>query len=235
MQEMQETWVWSLGGEEPLGRGNGIPLQYSCQDNPVDREAWQAIVPGVAKSQTEHKHIETANNPWFCETYFKNIACHCSLIIAIAFTVIFNKYNSKRITKKKKICSLRFYSEQRMRQHRLKTGHLKMQSKASNISKVEMYPFQINARGMNLSGVLGLIFNYERIAKRIHSELFTLLWKESSCCTNQPGKANQTIVQFVPEPACGSQSAGSLSPCWFSYCQSWKSVWSIMETKSSKW
>ena len=62
-----------------------------------------------------------------------------------------------------------------MRQHRLKKGHLKMQNRASNISKVEMYPFQINARGMNLSGVLGLIFNYERIARIIHSELFTLL------------------------------------------------------------
>ena len=35
-----------------LGEGNGKPFQYSCLENPMDREAWQAIVLGVAKSQT---------------------------------------------------------------------------------------------------------------------------------------------------------------------------------------
>ena len=35
-----------------LGEGNGNPLQYSCQDNPVNRGAWWATVHGVAKSQT---------------------------------------------------------------------------------------------------------------------------------------------------------------------------------------
>ena len=33
--------------------GNGYPLQYSCLENPMDRGAWQAIVLGVAKSQTQ--------------------------------------------------------------------------------------------------------------------------------------------------------------------------------------
>ena len=42
MQEIQETWIWSLGG------GNGNPLQYSCLENSVDRLA----VYGVTKSQT---------------------------------------------------------------------------------------------------------------------------------------------------------------------------------------
>ena len=28
---------------------NGNPLQYSCLGNPMDREAWQAIVHGVTK------------------------------------------------------------------------------------------------------------------------------------------------------------------------------------------
>ena len=32
-----------------LGEGNGNPLQYSCLGNPIDREAWQAVVHGVAK------------------------------------------------------------------------------------------------------------------------------------------------------------------------------------------
>ena len=38
-------------GRSP-GGGNGNPLQYSCLENPMDRGAWQATAPGVAKSQT---------------------------------------------------------------------------------------------------------------------------------------------------------------------------------------
>ena len=34
------------------GEGNGYPLQYSFLMNPMDREAWQAIVHGVAKIWT---------------------------------------------------------------------------------------------------------------------------------------------------------------------------------------
>ena len=33
---MQETWVRSLGREDPPGEGNGNPLQYSCLENPMD-------------------------------------------------------------------------------------------------------------------------------------------------------------------------------------------------------
>ena len=29
--------------------GNGNPLQYSCQRNPMDRGAWQAAVHGVTR------------------------------------------------------------------------------------------------------------------------------------------------------------------------------------------
>ena len=35
------------------GERNGYPLQCSCLGNPMDRGAWQAIVHGVAKSQTQ--------------------------------------------------------------------------------------------------------------------------------------------------------------------------------------
>ena len=38
-------------GRSPRG-GQGNPLQCSCLENPMDRGAWRAIVPGVAKSQT---------------------------------------------------------------------------------------------------------------------------------------------------------------------------------------
>ena len=36
-------------GRSP-GEGNGNPLQYSCQENPTDKGAWQATVHEVAKS-----------------------------------------------------------------------------------------------------------------------------------------------------------------------------------------
>ena len=35
-------------GRSP-GVGNGNPLQYSCLDNSMDREAWWATVQGVAR------------------------------------------------------------------------------------------------------------------------------------------------------------------------------------------
>ena len=52
-------------GRSPGGR-DGNPLQYSCLENPMDREAWWAIVHGVAKSWTQlsrhtHTHTHTHN------------------------------------------------------------------------------------------------------------------------------------------------------------------------------
>ena len=41
-----------LGSGRSPGGGHGIPLQYSCLENPMDRGAWQATVHRVAKSQT---------------------------------------------------------------------------------------------------------------------------------------------------------------------------------------
>ena len=38
-------------GRSP-GEGNGNPLQYTCLENPMDREQWTAV-HGVAKSQTQ--------------------------------------------------------------------------------------------------------------------------------------------------------------------------------------
>ena len=37
---------------DSTGEGNGTPLQYSCLENPMDGEAWQAAVHGVAKGRT---------------------------------------------------------------------------------------------------------------------------------------------------------------------------------------
>ena len=56
---MQETWVQSLGQEDPHGSGHRNPLQYSCLENPIDRGAWQATVRRVTKSWTQLKQLNT--------------------------------------------------------------------------------------------------------------------------------------------------------------------------------
>ena len=40
------------GSGRSSGKGNSNPLQYSCLENSMDREAWQATVLEVAKNQT---------------------------------------------------------------------------------------------------------------------------------------------------------------------------------------
>ena len=49
--------VGDLGSIPGSGRSpeevNSNPLQYSCLGNPMDRGAWWATVPGVAKSQIQ--------------------------------------------------------------------------------------------------------------------------------------------------------------------------------------
>ena len=104
---MQETWVPSLGWEDPLekgrathstisrgfpggsndkesgsnagdlgsipglgrppGGGHGNPLQYSCLDNSMDREAWRAIVHSVTKGWTQLRngaHMVSEGRLW---------------------------------------------------------------------------------------------------------------------------------------------------------------------------
>ena len=49
---MQETWVRFLGQEDPLEKEIATHSSYSCLENPMDRGAWWAAVPGVTKSRT---------------------------------------------------------------------------------------------------------------------------------------------------------------------------------------
>ena len=47
-----------------LGEGNGNSLLYSCLENLMDKGAWQATVPGGAKSRTQlstHTHTENGH------------------------------------------------------------------------------------------------------------------------------------------------------------------------------
>ena len=48
-----QTRLKRLSMHACIGEGNGNALQYSCLDNPRDREAWPTAVHGVAKSCTQ--------------------------------------------------------------------------------------------------------------------------------------------------------------------------------------
>ena len=41
------------------GGGNDTPLQYSCQENPMDRGAWQSTVYAVCKESDMTEHLRT--------------------------------------------------------------------------------------------------------------------------------------------------------------------------------
>ena len=49
---MQETWVWSLGWEDPLEEGMATHSSILVWRIPMDRGAWRVIVHGVANSRT---------------------------------------------------------------------------------------------------------------------------------------------------------------------------------------
>ena len=58
IQEMQEMWARSLGREDHQKEATGSnSLQYSCLENPMDREAWQAMAHQLPKSWTQLKRL----------------------------------------------------------------------------------------------------------------------------------------------------------------------------------
>ena len=65
-------------GRSPGGR-NGNPLQYSCLNNPMDRETWRATVHGVAELDT-CIHVPRLKNRW---TRPRPILCYISSKVTI--------------------------------------------------------------------------------------------------------------------------------------------------------
>ena len=52
VQDLQETWVRFLGGEDPLQKGIATHSSILAWKIPMDRLAWWAAVYGVTKSRT---------------------------------------------------------------------------------------------------------------------------------------------------------------------------------------
>ena len=60
---MQETRFHPWVGSSP-GGGNGNPLQYSCQENPMERRVWSATVHRVAKIWIQLSNWQSVFTPW---------------------------------------------------------------------------------------------------------------------------------------------------------------------------
>ena len=59
---MQETWVWSLGQEDPLEEGMATHSSLLAWRIPTDRGAWRATVHGVAQSWTRLKRLSSSSS-----------------------------------------------------------------------------------------------------------------------------------------------------------------------------
>ena len=63
-------------GRSP-GGGNGNPPQYSCLENPMDREAWWATVHGVGRSQIR---LSDFTFPFHFHALEKAVATYSSIL-----------------------------------------------------------------------------------------------------------------------------------------------------------
>ena len=59
------------------GEGNGTPLQYSCLETPIDREAWWAAVHGVTEGQTRLSDFTVT---FHFDALEKEMATHSSVL-----------------------------------------------------------------------------------------------------------------------------------------------------------
>ena len=68
-EDKEALYGW---GRSP-GKGNGYQLQYSCLENSMDRGAWRATVPGVAKSWTRLKRLSEQACCWLLSVISLNL------------------------------------------------------------------------------------------------------------------------------------------------------------------
>ena len=89
-----------MSGISP-GEGNGIPFQYTCLENFMDRGAWSATVHGVTKSRTQLKWLSMQgvviypcvpqttghfqySRPWF---FFRHFYSHSVMYMFICWVI----------------------------------------------------------------------------------------------------------------------------------------------------
>ena len=70
-----------LGLGRSPGEGNGNPLQCSCLENPMDREAWGTTDHGLLKSRTQLKNNDKKST----------MVC---IVNAMVFPVVMHRYES---------------------------------------------------------------------------------------------------------------------------------------------
>ena len=73
-------------GRSP-GEGNGNPLQYSCLENPMDRGAWWATVPGVTKSRSQQSDFISTSTSLFrgCHHWFWGTSLEAGLMSRVLY------------------------------------------------------------------------------------------------------------------------------------------------------
>ena len=76
-------------------KGNGNPLQYSCLENSMDREAWWATIYGITESDTtEQPTLEVKEKPVIFMLTFKPI--FLIKFFLFCFVLFFNKVLTNR-------------------------------------------------------------------------------------------------------------------------------------------
>ena len=91
-------------GKSP-GEGNGNPLQYSCQENPMDSGAWQAIYSPQGCKESDTTEHSTATTYSGYRAYIQNIQRTHTASIARTSTV----KTSNRIFKMKRRTGQTFF------------------------------------------------------------------------------------------------------------------------------
>ena len=74
---MQETWVQSLGQEDPLEEGMATHSSILAQRIPMDRGVWWATVHGVTKSRTR---LSDFSFTFYFQALEKEMATHSSVL-----------------------------------------------------------------------------------------------------------------------------------------------------------
>ena len=75
----QYYYIYYFLGTSKLlyGEGDGTPFQYSCLENPMDREGWWAAVPGVAEGWTR---LSDSTFTFHFHALEKEMATHSSVL-----------------------------------------------------------------------------------------------------------------------------------------------------------